>query len=472
MSHEAAPFTPFTLDADQLREAVIAYAANPVYVDGKEWENFDNPYRRQLRPQVLPYLDFTKDLPRKEVLTYESLAAHRILTSIYEADLMFLPREGTAEKWADAKLFYSNDNRARGELIRPALERFAFGFLDEEVEVSGQWTKENLVEYLGSLGQAAPGSGEAEQAILASADPERAAKMWLIQFAPDFLSEASPMARNVLGNYGAPQSEWFKIVLDEYGHGVHTAKHSKLFEQTLESVGLRSDVHAYWQYYLPSSLLMTNYFHYLGKNHELFFRYVGALYYTETTLVDFCRTAADTLTRVLGDAADVTYFTEHVHIDTHHGRMALEKLVLPLVEQHGEWIIPEIVRGIEEYRVIAEIADADFAAQIRWMDAGPERKAQHDQVWEAISSGQVTPPVAHLVEPFHELSNTHSHDGDEVCHIVSGRMRFLSGFDSYQILEAGEGTLIDRNRLHGADIESEECVYEIHSIGDYQPWLS
>jgi hypothetical protein len=59
-----------------------------------------------------------------------------------------------------------------------------------------------------------------------------------------------------------------------------------------------------------------------------------------------------------------------------------------------------------------------------------------------------------------------------LCHIVSGTMKFVSGLDSYQILEAGEGTVISRNRLHGAIIESEECVYEIHSIGDYKKCLS
>lgn len=472
MSHAPKPYEPFVLDPDALREAVVAYASNPIYLDNEEWENHDNPYRRQLRPQVLPYLDFARVLPRKEITTYDSLAAQRLLTSIYEADLMFLPRRADEATWKDFRAFYSPDNRARGELVRPSLERFAFGFLDDEVEVSGQWTRESLLEYLAAQTDAQPGAGAAREAIAHSTNKERAAKMWLIQFAPDFLSEASPMVRNVVGNYGPAQSEWFKIVLDEYGYGVHDTKHSHLFEKTLESVGLRSDVHAYWQYYLVSSLLMNNWFHYLGKNHELFFRYIGALYYTETTLVDFCRGAIDTLTDVFGDSADLRYFTEHVHIDQHHGRMALEKLVLPLVDRFGEAIIPEIVRGIEQYKVIAEIADRDFADQIVWMDAQPERGRMHAPVWEAISSGRVTPPVAHLVEPRGELSNTHSHDGDELCHIVSGTMRFVSGFDSYQILNAGEGTVIDHNRLHGAIIESDECVYEIHSVGDYHPWLS
>ena len=70
------------------------------------------------------------------------------------------------------------------------------------------------------------------------------------------------------------------------------------------------------------------------------------------------------------------------------------------------------------------------------------------------------------------LSSAHCHDGDELCHIVSGTMKFVSGFDSHLILEAGEGVVIEKNRLHGAIIESEECVYQIYSVGDYTACLS
>ncbi len=473
MPHAPTPYEPFELHGDELRAAVVRYASNPIYLDNEEWVNDDNPYRRQLRPQVLKFLDFDRVLRRSQILNYESLAAQRLLTSIYEADLMFLPKSGLADRRADFAAFYSASNRALGEMIRPALERFAFGFLDDEVDVSGKWTRDSLEAFLRKLQDRGPSEQPAaEAAIERSADPERAARTWLIQFAPDFLSEASPMIRNVLGYYGAAQSEWFKVIIDEYGYGVHDTKHSTLFEHTMGSVGLRSDLHHYWQYYLTSSLLLNNYFHYLGKNHELFFRYLGALYYTETTLVDFCRRAVDLLTKVLGDRVDVRYFSEHVHIDQHHGRMALEKLVLPVVDAHGEGVIPEIIRGFEEFQALAEIADRDFADQIEWMDAGPRYKELHEPVWEAIDSGRVTAPTAHLVEPRGELSNTHCHDGDELCHIVSGTMKFVNGFDAHQILHAGQGTVIRRNRLHGAVIESDECVYEIHSIEDYRKCLS
>jgi quercetin dioxygenase-like cupin family protein len=475
MSHDLPPYRPLELSADELRDAVLRYATNPIFLDNEEWLNDDNPYRRQLRPQALGPVDFSRPLTQDRLLEYDNLAAHRILTCIYEADLMFLPKRGlNAGTWDDFQRFYGADGRALGEMIRPALEKFAFSFLDDEVELSGTWTAASLEAFLRALGDRDPGGESLSQkAIEGSIDPRRAARMWLVQSAPDFLSEASPMIRNTLGYYGPLQSDWFKIVIDEYGYGVHDTKHSKLFEQTLESVGLRSDLHHYWQYYLGSSLMLNNYFHYLGKNHDLFFRYLGALYYTETTLVEFCRRATDMLTRVFGaDGVDARYYTEHVHIDTHHGRMALEKLILPAIEQHGELIIPEIIRGYEEFKILEEIADRDFAAQIEWMDDGPRNKQLHEPAWDAVSSGRVAAPVARLVEPRGELSNTHSHDGDELCHIVSGTMKFVSGLDSHQILRAGEGTVIHHNRLHGAIIESEECIYEIHSVGDYTTCLS
>ncbi len=470
-------FTPhhvaFALSPEQLRETALNYASNPLFLDNEEWENDDNPYRRQLRPQVVRHLDFSTPLAKDDILDYSALAANRILATIYETDLVFLPKAGFADKQADFERFYSTGNRVQGEMIRPALEKHVFGFLDDEVEVTGTWTADTMEAYLRELQKAdLTQPSPAELAIQKSSDPQRAARNWLIQFVPDFLSEASPMIRNVLGYYGPVQSDWFTIVVDEYGYGVHDAKHSTLFEKTLESVGLRSDLHHYWQYYLTSSLMMSNYFHYLGKNHELFFRYLGALYYTETMLVDFCRRADELLRAVFGDTADTRYFTEHVHIDTHHGRMALEKLILPIVAECGESVIPEIIRGYEEFQTLAAIADEDFATQVAWMDAGPVNKDLHDPVWARVESGEVVAPVAHILEPHGELSNTHQHDGDELCHIAAGTMKFVSGYDSHQILEAGEGTVIWRNRLHGAIIESDECTYEIHSVGDYAACLS
>ena len=71
-----------------------------------------------------------------------------------------------------------------------------------------------------------------------SRDPSWALKYLLLQMAPDFLTEASPLARTVVGSFGAEQSEMMKVFIDEYGYGVHKTKHSTLFESLMKSVGL------------------------------------------------------------------------------------------------------------------------------------------------------------------------------------------------------------------------------------------
>ena len=206
------------------------------------------------------------------------------------------------------------------------------------------------------------------RAVVSALNPEAAATTFLIQPASDFLSEASAMARNVLGSYGPSQSELFKVLIDEYGYGVHRTKHSTLYRETLESRGLWPQVHAYWQFYLASALALTNYFHYVSKNHELFFRYLGALYYTEASLVHATRHQSDMLHAVWGDDVDTRYFDEHSHIDKHHGRMVIEKIIAPLVEQCGDAIVPDVVRGFEEFRLLQDMADADLIAQIARSD--------------------------------------------------------------------------------------------------------
>ncbi|GAB2727588.1 iron-containing redox enzyme family protein [Kitasatospora kifunensis] len=473
MSAGLPAYEPFRLSGGELRQAVSRYAVNPLYLDGEHWTNDDNPYRRQMRPQDLDRLDFDRVLPTSEILGNTSLAAQRLLTTIYEHDLMFLPEAGFEGKRADFDAFYSASNRTLGEIIRPALERNAFGFLDEEVKVTGEWTRESFRAYLEAFNER--GVDAVSPAIKAaedSTDPKRATRMYLLQFAADFLSEASPMVRQVLGHYGQPQSEWFKIIIDEYGYGVYEAKHSRLWEKTLESVGLRSDVHHYWQFYMGSSLLLNNYFHLLGKNHEYFFRHLGGLYYTETALIESCRQQAALLSNVFGDSADIKYFTEHVHIDTHHSRMAIDKLIWPIIDKCGEAVIPHVVRGFEEMQAMNEIADRDLADQIAWMDSGASYKALHEPVWAAIQSGKVTAPVQRLVEPRGKLTTTYVHDEDVLCHVVSGTLKICSGIDAYETLESGQGMVIPRERLHGAVVESEECVYEIHSVGDYRACLS
>ncbi len=458
---------------ETFKDCLLQFGNSPLFYDCEEWETHDNPFRRTLRPHVFKYLDFSSPLSRDELLHYTSLTANRILTTIYELDFVFWPKCITPEKLNDFQAFYDPGLRQLASVIRPRLEQFAFQFLDSAVQIGGPWNAAAVTTLFEDFVERTKKTESLPilQAVRDSVDPKHAFKTLLIQLAPDFLVESSPMMRNVLGDYGEMQSALFKIVIDEFGYGVHRTKHSTLFKDLLVSIGLGDDAHRYWQFYLASSLMLNNYFNMISLDHRKFFRYVGAIFYAETSFIPLCRQMAELCREIYPDA-DATYFDEHAHIDVDHSRMVLDSLVKPALIAGGDWAAAEILRGYQEALLLSEISEADIIAQIRWSDENPALKVRHAALFGRIESGQVTVQVQTFVEPRGELSVTHVHDGDELCHVSAGVLRFVNGHDRYERLEPGQGIIIRRNRLHGAIVESDECTYHIHSVGDAEACLS
>lgn len=334
--------------APQIHRDLFAYGANPIFGQCDSFIVEANPYYRPIRPQDLAEQDFTQPLDKIDLSAPSALMAQRMLLNIYESDLLFLPKGPLEPIERDFQLFYSDEVKLAGESIRPTLEQHVFEFLDHEIDVSGHWNLAAMKVLFESRLEAANNSESAIVAAVSKANaPDKAAHNFLVQLAGDFLTEASAMARNVLGNFGSPLSELFKVLIDEYGYGVHQTKHSTIYEELLESQGLSSDIHAYWQFYLTSSLALTNYFHYVSRNHSRFFRYLGALYFTEATIPHANRQFAQLFRELFGKDTNTHYFDEHVHIDPHHARMVSERVIEPVIERCGESVIPEIVRGFE-----------------------------------------------------------------------------------------------------------------------------
>ena len=90
------------------------------------------------------------------------------------------------------------------------------------------------------------------------------------------------------------------------------------------------------------------------------------------------------------------------------------------------------------------------------------------EIRDKVLADEANLPVARLIEPRGYLSVTHVHNGDELCVVDSGVLRFCSGPNSFVDLEAGQAVVIRRHRLHGAVPLSEVCHYNIYSIGDYR----
>jgi mannose-6-phosphate isomerase-like protein (cupin superfamily) len=130
---------------------------------------------------------------------------------------------------------------------------------------------------------------------------------------------------------------------------------------------------------------------------------------------------------------------------------------------------------VSEFRLLTSIADQDVIDQIAWSDGEHHYKQLHDTVYQAVREGRANPTPRHIAlsEKHDEATVTHVHDWDEVLHVHSGTMRFTTGNDRGVLLHAGEGTVIIRNRLHGAVIESPECSFEVYQFdGDYAKCFS
>jgi Iron-containing redox enzyme len=468
-SEPAAPsFDPglryelFERHSDEFRHYLQLFAENPVFEDAHDHEVTieDNPFRRPLRRHDIAAQDFTRRLDKGGLTSNLALSANRILLNIYESDLLFLPPANSECGWRDFARFYDPTSKVLGEIVRPVLEDHLFGFLEDEIQMSGPWSAQVLKDYLHSWHetcQSAP--NEISKSILSASNPREAARFLLIQLAGDYLTEASAMARNVLGNYGEGLSELFKVLIDEYGNGVHEAKHSTLFESTLRSAGLHSGIHAYWQFYLPTSILLVNYFHYVSKNHSRYFRYLGALYNTEVSLIYATKVQTELLRTALGTDVDLRYFSEHSHIDRFHGEMAFDRLISPALARYGSSIIPEILRGFEEWRLLQEIADADLVSQIRFFDSISSIRPKAEALYGRIRSGAVEADLETFVEDLGERSTTHIHDDDRLLVIERGEMDFWPRHGNPMHLGPGAVLFIPRTRLHGSVVTTPQCVY-------------
>jgi hypothetical protein len=232
-----------------------------------------------------------------------------------------------------------------------------------------------------------------------------------------------------------------------------------------------SDVHAYWQFYLSSSLALNNYYHYVSRDHSKYFQAIGAIAVAEAMFSHTCRQISKMLRTVFGKTVDTYYFDEHFHIDAHHGRMAFDYVVAPAIAKHGDAVIPDIVRGLEELQLLTAIADDDFKAQIAFSDAVDNLKAPAQQIHQQILAGKLRKSKVTQVENRDHSVVTQVYDQDKLYVVESGALDLVIGPDQSVRLDAGESIIVTGQCLHGTAVVSEECRYQIYDLGNYQSCL-
>jgi hypothetical protein len=222
-------------------------------------------------------------------------------------------------------------------------------------------------------------------------------RQFLLQSSADLLAEASASALGVVGEFGAPQSALFRILIDEFGYGAHGKKHSVLYRAVMRDFGLPDEYNACWPLFDTAALKLHNAIHYLFQNPANFFLQIGFLLFAETA---YQRSTQDHFRylREFHPDADARYFGEHAHIDLHHTAMVIDEVAAPLVAQYGAEVGAEIVAGAEFTRAAFDEAGAHMLATAQAFDlavaAGEATPAAPDL---ATLGAGVTPGGAHAV---------------------------------------------------------------------------
>jgi len=196
----------------------------------------------------------------------------------------------------------------------------------------------------------------------------------------------------------------------------------------------------------------------VSANHGELFRYIGAMYYTEATLALTTKHQSRAIRTIFDNSVSTEYFDEHSHIDVHHGRMALKRLIVPMIEQFGNKIIQDLIRGFEEFKLLQDIADEELYAHIQWHD---DLAAYRARAAELHGKRNVD---MRITESEHELSVLHTHSNDELFWVVSGELDFVMSPDLSIRLKAGEGVVIPKGMIHGTYVTRSSCTYTVTAI--------
>jgi hypothetical protein len=173
----------------------------------------------------------------------------------------------------------------------------------------------------------------------------------------DGLVEASRMSRILGGASNEVQATLIRVLLEEYGNGRLSRKHSTFFAQMMAELGLKTEPEGYLEIVPWEVLACINHNFLLTECKRYFLRYNGGLTYFEiagpTIYTDYML-AAQRLQ--LSDNA-MGYWELHIREDERHGQWMLHQAALPLAEMYPEnaW---ELVLGYDQEKWMGDRAGA------------------------------------------------------------------------------------------------------------------
>ena len=183
----------------------------------------------------------------------------------------------------------------------------------------------------------------------------------------DGLVEASQLSRTLGGVGNKIHSMMTRLLVEEYGGGRLSRKHSSFFKLMLAELDMNTRPEAYFDT-VPWEVLATiNHSFLLSERKQLYLRYVGGLLYTEISVpaaFDSYRIAAERL----GMSKEARgYWELHIKEDERHGRWMLNDIALPLAEMYPAQA-SEIVLGYDQQKFMSARAAEATAQAVKHSD--------------------------------------------------------------------------------------------------------
>ena len=180
----------------------------------------------------------------------------------------------------------------------------------------------------------------------------------------DGLVEASRLSRILGGAANEVQCTLVRVLLEEYGSGKLTRKHSTFFAKMLAELGLNTEPEGYFDIVPWEVLASINHNFLLTECKRYFLRYNGGLAYFEVVGPAIYKNYLAAAQRLGLSEAAMGYWELHIREDERHGRWMIDDVALPLVDMYPDdaW---QIVLGYDQEKFMGDRAGAAVVRSIR-----------------------------------------------------------------------------------------------------------
>jgi tetratricopeptide (TPR) repeat protein len=180
----------------------------------------------------------------------------------------------------------------------------------------------------------------------------------------DGLVEGSRLCNILGGAANEIQCTLVRVLLEEYGNGRLSRKHSTFFAQMLAEFGMNTEPEGYFDL-VPWEVLACDNHNFLTTDRKRYFlRYCGGLTYFEVAGPATYNNYLAAAQRLGLSEAAMAYWELHIKEDERHGRWMLDDVALSLAEQYPKnaW---ELLLGYDQEKLMGDRAAGAVIRLIR-----------------------------------------------------------------------------------------------------------